>query len=244
MPDPVPTGAAPDPLPRPELRHVLPFAAWLGIMTLFQHVDIAEWAYLVRTVVCVGLLIWARPWRYYAAPTRRGMFWGVWAGLAVLVVWVAGETEWVGTRFPDLAEWYGKWLVQPLGRVPRRISAADSIYSPENCGWFFTGVRLVGSAFVIAVIEEFFFRGFLYRWLIDRRFLRIDLGEVEWQAFWVTIALFALEHNRFAAGAITGILWGALVLCTRDIWGAILAHVIANFGLSLYVLHTQDYTFW
>ncbi len=35
-----------------------------------------------------------------------------------------------------------------------------------------------------------------------------------------------------------------LLLGTRDIWAAILAHCVTNFLLGLYVLLTSSYQFW
>jgi CAAX prenyl protease-like protein len=119
-----------------------------------------------------------------------------------------------------------------------------SPYAPEVCGWSFTLVRLAGSAFVIALIEEYFWRGFLYRWLQGKNFLEVDLGKWHAGVFIAVCVLFGLEHQRWIAGILAGVAYGLLAIRTRDIWAAGVAHVVTNLLLGIYVLATNSYAFW
>jgi len=107
-----------------------------------------------------------------------------------------------------------------------------------------TLVRLAGSAFVIAIIEEFFWRGFLYRWLLGSPFLKFNLGTMHVGMFWIVALLFGLEHTRWMVGILAGVAYGYLVIRTRDIWAGCIAHITTNLLLGIYVLITRSYHFW
>ena len=55
---------------------------------------------------------------------------------------------------------------------------------------------------------------------------------------------FGFEHARWFVGIIAGVAYGLLYVKTRNLWSAILAHIITNWLLGLYVLRTQAYQFW
>jgi uncharacterized protein len=104
--------------------------------------------------------------------------------------------------------------------------------------------KLAGSAAVIAVIEEFFFRGFFYRWLRAGRFWTVPLARFDAQAFWTVAGVFALEHDRWFAGLAAGVAYGFLAVRTGDVWAAAVAHGVTNLLLGLYVLASGQYGFW
>ncbi len=62
-------------------------------------------------------------------------------------------------------------------------------------------------------------------------------------AFLWTVGLFALEHNRWLAGALAGALYGWVAL-RKGLWAAILAHVVTNLVLALYVIESGEWAFW
>ncbi len=132
----------------------------------------------------------------------------------------------------------------PEGYAAAAGSAIGNFYAPSVCGWGYTLLRLAGSAFVISVIEEFFWRGFLYRWIQNVDFLDIDPGKVAWPAFLLTAAVFGAEHTEWFAGVVCGLVYGLLYVKTRDIWAACIAHATTNLLLGLYVLGTGAYQFW
>ena len=224
------------------LSHVLPFAAWLLLMSMLNHLGPAgAWKYAVRMGLCMALLVGLRPWRWYGRARLRNVPLALGVGVLVYVVWVFPEVQWT-ERMPLIQELYQRFAIFPLGRLPE--VELPSIYDPAVCGWPLTLCRLAGSALVIAVIEEFFWRGFLYRWLIDRDFLRVDLGRFDCEAFAVMGLLFGLEHNRWLAGIIAGVAYGLLMVKTRDLWAAALAHVLTNLILGIHVLVSGNYVFW
>ena len=62
-------------------------------------------------------------------------------------------------------------------------------------------------------------------------------------AFLWTTALFALEHDRYLAGAMAGAAYGALAI-RKGLGAAIVAHVTTNLVLAVYVIARSEWAFW
>jgi membrane protease YdiL (CAAX protease family) len=237
---------SPEPEPRaPRLSiisHVVPFVLWLALMmVLNKYGPAGAWKYALRTGLCLVLFLVLRPWRWYEPLRIRNLGWALLTGVVVLIAWVGPELG-GSNGYPLVQELYLRFGILPLGRIPE--AGSSSMYAPEVCGWTLSLVRLAGSAFVIAIIEEFFWRGFLYRWIMDRNFLRVKLNAFDWEAFLIVAVLFGFEHNRWLAGIVAGVCYALLLIKTRDIWATAIAHIITNFLLGLYVIATGSYVFW
>ena len=242
--------------------HVAPFALWIGAILLTQCLaafgDLPRlwhpWCYAIKTALCAGLLVWFKPWRYYPAPRLRCVALAIAVGLAVAILWILPETPWLGRAAPTLQEFYHRWLIMAPGTLPDYFNPAFTpplppghislAYSPAEAGWGLTLVKLVGSACVIAVIEEFFFRGFLYRWLRKSRFWEVPLTAFDIQAFWTVAVVFALEHDRWFAGLLAGVAYGWLAVRRDGVGSAAIAHVTTNLVLGIYVIVSRQYGFW
>ena len=134
---------------------------------------------------------------------------GIAVGLVVFVLWIAPEQfDWA---------WYRKWCIIGEGGTQ---AVAESQY------WCLA-YRLLGSALVISIAEELFFR----KWLIG------------FAGFWPMVALFAVEHDRWLVAAICGMVYGWLYL-RRGLGAACVAHATTNLVLGLWVLFTGQWQFW
>jgi len=217
---------------RPTLAAILPFGAWIALMTFLPA---TAGAYAVRSAVAAAALAWVccvlRPsWRV----SPRALFWGLAAGAFVAAFWI----------FPESWGWYRKWLLWPFGAEPPPAADAPSPYDPAVCGWPLTIAKLVGSAFVIAPVEELFFRSFLYRRLQSRDWLAVPLSRFDVSAFVWTAGLFSLEHPpRFVVAAACGVVYGAVAV-RFGLGAAIVAHVVTNLLLALHVIHHGVWAFW
>ena len=197
---------------------------------------------LAAAAISAVLLLWLRPWRYYIGSMRvRNLPLATAVGLGVCAIWILPETRWFAA-FPTVQDVYLRYGVRPMGSWP--VFPASSPYAPEQCGWVLACVRLAGSAFVIAVAEEFFWRGFLCRWFRSKEFLAVNPAAIGWMTMVVVAALFGLEHDRWLAGLAAGIAYGWLYVRTRDIAAAAVAHAVTNFTLGCYVLAAGAYRFW
>ena len=245
--------------------HTAPFLVWMGVMAALQAAEhvwevprVAHaWAYAAKTVACGALLLWLKPWRGGGLATKnvsRHLPLAVGAGLLVAVLWILPETPWVASRWPGFHAFYNTWLIGPPGKMPSYYDAdmfpmpppshVSLAYSPMVCGWGLTLVKLLGTTLVIATAEEYFFRGFLYRWLRNQDFTSISLGVYDAPYFWIVVAVFAVEHDRWAGGAVAGAAYGGLALRAGDVRPAVLAHALTNFVLGVYVILSKQYGFW
>ena len=218
-----------------------PFFAWLaGIaLLLFPHsFDFPACVYAVKTFFCAGLFLLFRPWRFVdCRATHAALLAGILFGFVVYVLWVLPECH----PWPNLLDFYRRWLVMFPGSLPDY--SASWCYAWDSSPTLAL-IKLLGSAFVIAPIEEFFFRGFLMRWLTQRDWLRLPLGNVSRQAYWSVALVFAFEHDRWVGGLIAGLVYGVLAIRTNSLRAPIIAHVTTNFLLGLHVILFDAYGFW
>ena len=129
--------------------------------------------------------------------------------IAVFAIWILPEQfDWA---------WYRKWCIIGEGGT-QAVAEASALM---------IAVRLMGSAFVISVAEELFFR----KWLIG------------FAGFWWMVALFAIEHDRWLVGAVAGIAYGFLYL-RKGLGAAIVAHATTNLLLGLWVIRSGQWQFW
>ena len=203
---------------------IAPFATWMALMAALPA---TVGGYAIRTVVVAGMIGWmlrgerrklllGEPLGEYAASPRSdfrslasSLLSGLSVGIVVFAIWIAPEQfDWA---------WYRKWCIIGEGGTPAVAEA----------GAVMIAIRLIGSAFVISVAEELFFR----KWLIG------------FAGFWWTVALFAVEHDRWIVAAICGVAYGVLYL-RRGLGAAIVAHVTTNLALGLWVILTGQWQFW
>lgn len=242
--------------------HVIPFFVWIGgiffVDALSAWVDLPIFiqpiVYAAKTLLCLGLLFWLKPWRAYPALGRSDWLPGLSIGVAVAIFWVLPETGLTTRLFPGFQRFYHEWLILMPGSLPDYYDPAIApalpashpswLYSPERCGWPLTLLKLIGSAFVIAPIEEYFFRGFLYRWLIKADFTSVKLKIFELQPFLLVLVCFGIEHDRWFGGLLAGLCYALLILRTGRIQPAIIAHCTTNLLLGIYVILSRQYGFW
>ena len=190
---------------------ILPYAVWMAMMLLLPA---TPECYAARTLVTLIILL---PCLFYLehhhgvihrnSTFKPELVWGIIVGLLVLAIWV----------WPEQFGWYRKWCIYGDGGTAA-VDESEMVYKI---------VRLLGSAFVISIAEELFFR----RWLM------------RFPGFSLTVALLAVEHDRSLVGATAGMLYGWLAL-RKGLLSAMIAHVTTNLALGLYVLETGNWQFW
>lgn len=214
------------------LPYVLPFAVFLVFLALDQHLP-PSWrpGYPVRIMVVSFCLVLLSRSVVTLRTTRS--FASVALGLAVFVIWIGPDLLWPGYR--------EHWLFRnPLtGEFQRPLSR------PIRTGWFFLFFRVAGSAIVVPIIEELFWRGWLMRYLVKRDFQSAQLGACTAQAFWITAVLFASEHGPYwDVGLAAGVAYNAWIVRTRSLGDCILAHAVTNAALAVYVLWAGKWDYW
>ena len=111
-------------------------------------------------------------------------------------------------------------------------------------GWFFVGVRTLGSALIVPPIEETFFRSFLYRYFVRLDFTTMPFNRLHWLSLIVTCLMFGLVHYQWVAGFLCGLAFQGLVLRKNRLGDAMTAHAITNFLLGVWVVWKNDWIFW
>jgi hypothetical protein len=110
--------------------------------------------------------------------------------------------------------------------------------------WVFIGFRLLGTAVIVPIMEELFWRSFFLRWLIHKDFESIPVGLFTWSSFIICSIMFGLEHTLILAGIVAGAAYCLLLYYTKSISQCVLSHAITNLALGIYVLAAGQWRFW
>jgi CAAX prenyl protease-like protein len=211
---------------------VAPFAVFVGIMALEKALPFSPAIlYPTRAAVVLATIL---------ATSRRVVRWAptqaiasIALGIGVFFLWIGPDLLWPGMR--------NHWLFHNsiLG------SASSSLPEGLKTNWFFIAVRLAGTAVLVPVAEELFWRGWMMRWLIDPSFQRVPLGTFSPLSFWVTAVLFASEHGSYwEVGLVTGMIYNWWLVRTRSLADCILTHAVTNGCLGIYVLGWNQWQYW
>ena len=213
----------------PYIPYVVPFVLFLLLTEPGRYLpDLVPFLYITKTIL-VGLLLWF--WRHkYTKDFALNLslpeiLTSIGCGLLVLFIWIAPEGH--------LFQLEQKNIFVPHGLGNSRIAMIGLL-----------GMRLLGAAIVVPIMEELFWRSFLMRYLIEPDFQSIPMGTFTWFSFAGTALFFGLEHHRIIVGIIAGLLYGLLLIYQKNLRGVILAHGITNLGLGTYVILTKSWMFW
>ncbi len=140
---------------------------------------------------------------------------------------------------------FGLW-VAPEGLYPHIGSSEFNPYDVDAAwqAYILIAFRLAGAVIVVPIFEELFWRSFAARWLIKEDFTNVPIGAFTWFSCCAVILAFGFEHHRWLVGLVAGVLYHALLYYKKDIFECILAHAVTNLLLGIYVLVTQQWSFW
>ncbi len=216
---------------RDEVAYIAPMATFLLFIWVGQQ---AKWlyapAYYARGVV-VAILLFIF-WKYYTK-----VRWNHWVlGIAIGVV---GIVQWVGMQ--ALLERYFEWFKPD----PEAFNPFKAFHSGA-AAWTFIIFRAATAVLVVPVMEELFWRDYLWRQIISPNDFRLpEVGEFEWPAFVAVPIVFATVHGAWWPTAIVwALMIGALLVYTRSLGACIIAHAVTNLLLAIYVLKYQAWHLW
>jgi CAAX prenyl protease-like protein len=191
----------------------------------------AAWSYPLRTLGALAALVVFSRGVLRLRPARWAASAGV--GLAVFAVWVGPDLLFPGYR--------QHWLFH------NALTGTTASGLPAGARENLVAVlfRVSGSALVVPVVEELFWRAWLMRWLISPRLETVPLGAWSARAFWITALLFASEHGAYwDVGLAAGILYNLWMVRTRSLADCILAHAVTNACLAAWVLGAGQWQYW
>jgi CAAX prenyl protease-like protein len=202
-------------------------AIWLAIP--YSHYPTVYTLKIVLTIAAIGLVLPG----YRQFPLRISPL-AVAVGVAGVVIWV-GLCR-LGLEHRLLDPLGLGWLVE-LGTRPGFNPLAELQDNPA-WAWGFLAIRFAGLAAVVPLVEEFFLRGFLMRFVMRAKWWEVPVGKVSPPAVLVGALLYPLLSHP--AEALAAVVWFSMVtwlmLRTRNIWDCVAAHAVTNLLLGVYVV--------
>lgn len=220
----------------PIFVRVLPFAIYIFFLMLSDmmaklSVDIfgqTHWWYAIRiTAVVIFLALY---WPQYSELNNThkrhagDYYLSALTGIAIFLFWIMPYPSWA-MRHDD------------MGFDPTSINN-------DGLSLMLVMLRLTGAALVVPVMEELFWRSFLMRWLQNQQFLQVNPSKVGAFAFFSTAVLFAVEHHLWFAGLLAGLAYGWLYKRYGNLWMPVVAHMVTNGMLGVWVLSTENWQYW
>ena len=218
----------------PVIARSVPFLLFIGLLMLGANLSsarstnaAASWLVVARGAIVALALLWF--WPGYTElrrpPPAHPAHWllAVFAGFAICLIWIFLDQDWaVLSRSPGF-----------IARLPE-----------GGTDWLLGLARLAGFALAVPVMEELFWRSLVLRWIEQHNFLGLAPRRIGMRAFLITTALFALEHDRWFAGTVAGMVYNGLYMRSGNLWVPIVAHAVTNAALGVWILHTQRWQFW
>lgn len=188
-------------------------------------------SYLLKTTL-VGILLW------YFWPRFTRISWKHWPlGVAVGAL---GLIQWLGTEKLLLALWpdYPRMSGVPMDPFKE--------FATPAAAWAFVAFRWAGATLLVPVMEELFWRDYLYRQIqAPNDFKSVPVATYDWKAFLAVAVVFgAGVHIQWFTAIGYGLLIGWLLIYTRSLGACIVCHGVTNFLLGAYVLAAKDWYFW
>jgi CAAX prenyl protease-like protein len=215
-----------------DIAYVLPMAVFLAFTQIGNEWPTTyAWTYAAKTFFTAALL-----WGLRSHYTKISWNWA-WLGMLVGVV---GVVQWVGME--QLLQRY--WPTYP--HMHHETFVPTEHFHTRGQLWLYLTVRWGGTSLVVPVMEELFWRDFLWRTLLaPNDFKLAGIGEWNWQAFViVAVAFGAGVHIEWMTAIVWGLMIGLLLVWTKSIGACICAHAATNFLLGAYVLYSGQWQFW
>jgi uncharacterized protein len=201
---------------------------WLGLEA--PHYPAVYVAKLVLTLIAVVCVV-----RGYPRWSNSGL------GLAVLVGLI-GLPVWVGLAMLQNEIGLNEWL-----KMERPNLNPQELFQGREAWQFylFMSFRFLGLALVVPVIEEMFLRGLVMRYPQDEQWWNVPWGKMDLTAIIAGTVLPCLLHPGEILAAIA---WFGMVHWlywkTKNIWAAIVAHVVTNLTLGIYIMYSGNWWLW
>jgi CAAX prenyl protease-like protein len=189
---------------------------------------------IALTIIAMSL-VWPAyrqfPWRVSGLSLAVGAFGAVvWIGLATL--------QRDALPLPAAA---AQWL----GGVRAGYDPLTSFREQPLALAGFLAVRFLGLALIVPIIEEFFLRGFLMRFVMQADWWNVTIGSVSTAAIVAMLAYALLTHPSEMLAALAWfslVTW--LVARTKNVWDAVAAHAVTNLLLGVWVLWSRQWWLW
>jgi CAAX prenyl protease-like protein len=207
---------------------------WFGLR--YAHYPIVYTAKIALTIAAM-VFVWPG---YRQFPFRVSML--------AIVVGAVGVVLWIGLcNFQlehKLLGMVGLEGFLDLGARPA-YNPLEQLAATPAWAYTFLGIRFLGLALVVPIIEEFFLRGLAMRFVISDKWWEVPFGQVTPLAVVVGTAVPMLMHpGELLAAAVWFSLVTWLMVRTRNIWDCVAAHSVTNLLLGIYVVTQKQWQLW
>ena len=198
--------------------------------------------YTAKIALTIAAMIYVLP-GYRQFPFRISLL-AIAVGLVGGVLWIAicnlrleeHFVDWLGPK-SRLVGWLG------LGERPA-YNPLDQLAATPAWAYAFLAVRFLGLVVIVPIIEEFFLRGFLMRFVIRDAWWEVPFGEATMTAILVGTLFPVLYHPEKLAALVWFSLVTWLMVRTRNIWDCVAAHAVTNAMLGIYVVTQGAWRLW
>lgn len=221
----------------PEVPRIVPFAVFMlfTVIPAEAFPGAEYWLYAAKAVA-VGVLLWLiRGW-------LPEMKWAV--SWEALVVGVLIAVIWLG--IPELKlPW--EYVLGGKEAGPDKGDPWNPLaHFQDNAalGWAFLLVRIICRSTVVPMVEEVFYRGFVYRFIASPKFTEVPFGRWHAGAFFITAVMFGFAHGgHWLQGIACAMAYQWLVLRKQRLGDAMTAHAVTNLIISVYAVATNRWEF-
>jgi membrane protease YdiL (CAAX protease family) len=172
-------------------------------------------------------------------------------GIVAAAVGVVGGGVWIALCRLQLEQQLLQPVLENLRPAMEKIGLGSLLTAGQRPGfnplehlahrpgwaWGFLAIRLFGLVAVVPLVEEFFYRGFLMRFVVRADWWNVPPGTVNAAAIVLAIVVpMAMHPGELIAAAVWfgAIAW--LYGYTKSIWDCVAAHALTNLVLGGYVL--------
>ncbi|MBN2579103.1 MAG: CAAX prenyl protease-related protein [Pirellulales bacterium] len=209
-----------------------PGGEFFGLSILYGYYPCV---YTLRIVLTLAAMLAVLP-GYREFPFRLS-WWGPLVGVVGIILWVGlcrldVEHNYLQPFFKQL---HLEWLIGAGERAG--FNPLTELAGQPAWAWSFLTIRFIGLALIVPVIEEFFLRGFVMRFVVNADWWTVPFGRVTATAAVVATAYGVLAHPaELLAAAVWFSLVTWLMVKTRNIWDCVMAHAVTNFLMGVYVV--------
>jgi membrane protease YdiL (CAAX protease family) len=214
-----------------------PGGTLIGLAIPYTHYP---WVYVCKIALTLAAVAFVWP-GYRVFPLR--------VSPTAILVGAVGGPLWIDLCLLDCEHRFLLPLLDPMGLgwlVGSGVRSGFNPFDPANglsplAAWAFLSVRFLGLVAVVSLIEEFFLRGFVMRFVMERDWWNVPFGKASGLALVLGTALPILSHPEWLAAAVWFSMITWLMLRTRNIWDCVAAHAITNLILGVYVVVSGDW---
>lgn len=221
---------------RDDIAYILPMGAFLAFTWVgATYKETFPWVYISKTIIAAILLVWL--WNRFTKVRWTHLHWGVIVGVIGIVQWVGMEK--LLMHFPALS-----WTRMTADISKDAFRPFDYFTTPA-AAWSWIILRWAGASLVVPVMEELFWRDYLWRTISSPNDFKLEpVGTYDKSAFWIVPLIFATVHVQWLTAIVWALMIALLLVRTKSIGACMVAHSVTNFLLGAYVLWTKDWGFW